>query len=1745
MKYYLERVGQSMRKKTRSTTKRTSNNRTKILPKVSVIVPVYNSEQYLEQFLNSIINQTEKNIEIICIDDSSTDNSAQILENYKKQDKRITVVAQEHSGAGAARNKGISIAKGEYLAFLDSDDFFESDMLEVSCEQAKQRNADIVVFKHDYYNNMTSSYEESDQNIFDAVSAKNPFNAADISDKIFNLGSGWAWDKLYKRSFIEKNKLSFQELRTTNDMLFVFAAYIKAKKIYAVDKLFAHHRINVDNSLSVTREKSWDNFYIALLELKNYLIENNVYENFRQSFVNWALNFSLWNLNTLDENIRRQLEAKFRMEYFPKLDIVDNPEEYYYNSDEYKRLCEIIDSDKKPKVSVIIPVYNSEKYLAQCLDSVVSQTLKEIQIICVDDGSSDSSLSILNEYARSDERIIIVSKEHKNAGEARNAGLEFAEGEYLSFLDSDDFFESDMLERAYEAAVSPNVDICLFRCNQYNNENGKFYDCPWTLAREKMSVFDLFSIEEVQDIIFNFGSCTAWDKLFKRELIINNNIRFQSLAICNDMLFTYSAYTKAQTFSLIDDVLVHQRINHKKYLAEGSENIHSAFYESLMALKQFMINNGNYETFKRSFVNRAIDISLWHMHHISGNFGELIRQQLKRSYFEDLDIYGNDKDYFYNESLYNEMMEIMSEKEDISTGAPEISAVIPVYNNVEKYISLCMDSVVNQTFENIEIICVNCSSDNSSINIVKEYATKDNRIKLIGETGLSYGSAINTGIKTAKGKYIVIVNPADFVDVHMFEELYNTADSNDLDMVKADFYKFSHNEYKDMILSYFNMSNDKDDYHIVKDVCNGTTAFGYTPDIYSGIYKKSFIIKNNIKFNEADGILFRDHGFWFNTLCCAQRAMFVDKAYYMKRRDNIELSLSSLENAEKIFEEYKFIENSIINKDKFTGLYNFCRFRNYMSVYEALDNTYKTEFVKAFSEEFVKASRNNEIDTSLFSKSERKNLSAIISNPGAFVEYDLSDNIALSVVIPVFNAEEFLRECLDSVLNQTLQDIEVICVDDCSTDGSYEILKEYEAKDSRITVLQNKVSLKAGESRNRGLAIAKGEYVHFLDADDFLILDAYERIYNAAKEHNADWIKARTYKYNNMTKSIEPNAWFELTSIDIKDFNRTLSFANDYETILKCSVAPWNGIYRREYLIENGCHFNNLMCVNDRSFFINSLIYAKNICLYDGFILYYRTNLKNSLISNRLRYFDCHFKSTNLITDMSRELPLKMRKYIISKEYWDTITWFKKYRDEHFLKLFYPMKEFFKNIDPEYFEGDLEKQDWYKQNLDLINLSAAEYAYKHKIKYIAQEKDITEEKISENIKVSVIIPVFNAEKWLHQCIDSVLNQSLKELELICIDDNSTDESLKILAEYADKDSRVKVFHVDENQGPALARNKGLAVAKGEFLSFLDADDFFDTSMLETMYNTAINKDLDVVICRALSYNDKTHKNEKMDWAYRMQFVPDKEIFSYKDMPDYILNFVVGWAWDKLIKRQMVLDNGLYYQNIRRNEDVVFTNMSLVCAKRMTLLNNNFIYHRVNSGTSQQDTYQSSPYDFYNAAMELKRQLTEKGVFQEVKRSFANRSLTAIITHIKLIENSDCYDEVYLKLREHIFDDLEVSGHKKDYFYKYNQDFYKKYCEIKNKPLHEVYYEKLVWNRKERNRLETLVKKLEKDKEQLRKANKELQKQVDEKLDIKDSIKSILKKVSYIESNSDLELHSLSDIRKTLADSDDIKVQHKN
>lgn len=282
------------------------------MPLVSVIIPVYNVEKYLRECLDSVVNQTLKDIEIICVDDGSTDASLDILKEYEKKDKRFKIITQNNLHAGVARNNGLKIATGEYLSFLDSDDIFESTMLEDMYNTSINDNSDIVVCNFYIYNSDTKK-SSCNKKIGDKFIKMSPFSPLDIKNELFNFSVPNAWTKLFKHELFKKYNLQFIDTICCNDFTCVDTALALANKISVLEKPYIHYRYVQKNNLTANRSKNADSFLIGAQQLEDNLRKFGLYSMFETSFKTKMRLLFKWELSLCERDqkiIREKLAYK-------------------------------------------------------------------------------------------------------------------------------------------------------------------------------------------------------------------------------------------------------------------------------------------------------------------------------------------------------------------------------------------------------------------------------------------------------------------------------------------------------------------------------------------------------------------------------------------------------------------------------------------------------------------------------------------------------------------------------------------------------------------------------------------------------------------------------------------------------------------------------------------------------------------------------------------------------------------------------------------------------------------------------------------------------------------------------------------------------------------------------------------------------------------------------------------------------------------------------------------------------------------------------------------------------------------------------------------------------------------------------------------------------------------------------------------------------------------------------------------
>lgn len=300
-------------------------------PKISVIIPVYNVEFYICECLDSLLKQTMKELEFICVDDSSSDRSYEILKEYAECDTRFVVFQQDHEGQGVARNKGIELAKGEYICFLDSDDKLESYALEELYNLAKEKDLEVIQFNFITFGKtirkLKNSYVKKYLKDFKYnLSKYSTFNWKNLqNENLITSIDFHVWSRFYKTSFIKDNNLQFAPTINGEDHLFVIGMLFSANQIYFYDKALYWYRYRAD---SVVNTKSDKNFCVFenLKLAEAYLKEKKLLPELNSALSNYKVNKLFWHYNQIpDESLQKYIEEvkvylnENEYEYFKKI----------------------------------------------------------------------------------------------------------------------------------------------------------------------------------------------------------------------------------------------------------------------------------------------------------------------------------------------------------------------------------------------------------------------------------------------------------------------------------------------------------------------------------------------------------------------------------------------------------------------------------------------------------------------------------------------------------------------------------------------------------------------------------------------------------------------------------------------------------------------------------------------------------------------------------------------------------------------------------------------------------------------------------------------------------------------------------------------------------------------------------------------------------------------------------------------------------------------------------------------------------------------------------------------------------------------------------------------------------------------------------------------------------------------------------------------------------------------------------
>ena len=433
-------------------------------PAVSVVIAAWNAEPFAEACLASVVHQTLRDIEIIFVNDGSTDGTLDIARSFAARDPRIRILDEPNEGDGASKNKGILLARGDYLSFLDADDVFDPDMLEASLACARRHDADIVFFG---YRTKVLATGAVSGGMGVAEDCREGENLAGSQD-IFSLSNPAPWNKLFKRSFIREQKLCFDRIPNCEDVKFGWCAFALARRLDCLRRDLATYQLTGQNVSASGRDSEC--LVDAARNTLQYLLRAGLAYRL-DAFFRALAPHAVYQYRRIPQggDCRPYLESLFSFLPGSRWKLFWQALKRFANATPGLSPFDesVLLGIRRPAVTVILHALNEEGTVGQRLESVLKQSLEDIEVLCIDGGSADATFAAMLKVSKKDARVIPCRLEGpcqqgpedgeggSGAGTAERLGLALARGRVCVFLGCRKAFRTPtiLLELCVQGAV--------------------------------------------------------------------------------------------------------------------------------------------------------------------------------------------------------------------------------------------------------------------------------------------------------------------------------------------------------------------------------------------------------------------------------------------------------------------------------------------------------------------------------------------------------------------------------------------------------------------------------------------------------------------------------------------------------------------------------------------------------------------------------------------------------------------------------------------------------------------------------------------------------------------------------------------------------------------------------------------------------------------------------------------------------------------------------------------------------------------------------------------------------------------------------------------------------------------------------------------------------------------------------------------------------------------------------------------
>jgi glycosyltransferase involved in cell wall biosynthesis len=1066
---------------------------------------------------------------------------------------------------------------------------------------------------------------------------------------------------------------------------------------------------------------------------------------------------------------------------------------------------------------------------------------------------------------------------------------------------------------------------------------------------------------------------------------------------------------------------------------------------------------------------------------------------------------------------------------------PKVSIVVPAFN-VEEFLAEALLSLIEHNMHDMEIIVINDGSTDNTGQICEYYAHIDKRIRYIELfKNRGYGYACNLGIKASSGYYLSILEPDDFVDRKTYKHAYEEASKNDLDWVRFGFILYSNGEIRES--SYYKVLNQhKVPFNRVININEFPGLYPSQPTVWGFLYKRNFLIDNNIWFLETPGASYQDNSFWYKILSLSKKVMLLDKQYYYYRQHPGQ-SINNVTKVNAPIDELKEMRdfcNSVIKKqypeEKYKTLYlqvinrsldyfnlHFKRLRldlkpvfyeNFqLFLYETLFSNknvdyYYKKLISRRAEVFNQIKSAKTYGEYLYQQGlypvngDLKILEEKIKDQMIPVErltppfqhmfygyfdikaMDYRCNSHLAIKVPFMHRLPKADDMADICLIDRLGNIETVANTNCwnfqqgcflqflpSSDKLiiYNIFDEkrnnygsviYDISDKKVTKILPLPIASISPNGNEALSInfsrlydyrpgygysnikdphfneiapsEDGIFIMDLETGEKRLLVSYHTLWEKFSKGTSvenDKILVNHINFNTdgskiifLLRYFSNTAPWPTTTV-VMDSNGTnikkiFGFGSHYhwKNSEELVISGEDIFYKEDRKKMTAYNINSITGEYypiDKQFFSGdghcSYSPKRRYLLYDSYstienpykkLMIYDINLNKGIVLGQ--FFSDHNLYHN-IGDIRCDLH---PRWSANGEYITFDSIHEGFRGIYRIKVKDAIKQLNKN--PHVY---IKKNE---NNLD----SLGPYIY-------------SKSKVN-NPKVSIALPLYNTANYLPKCLDSVINQSLKDIEIILIDDCSPDNSIDIARNYQKIDDRIHIIRHPRNLGLGGVRNTSIYNAKAEYIGMIDSDDFIDKDMYKIMYNKAIENNVDMVVCGV----KKVYENNSEKISNFVKY--DKEQIITNCFDSYMRsNTIIPAVYQKLFRKDIYIKNKIFFPNNVYHQDIATIPKYVFYCNNILLLRESLYYYLQREGSAVSSISQKHIDSVFTVVRTVKQFLEDKGIYKKYKREFYEKIFyqRAIKYHLlRIANNSQNSKDMFYYIKESlnkVFDEVDI------------------------------------------------------------------------------------------------------------------------